>query len=176
MDRVVVVGGPGSGKSTLARELAHAIGAKHVELDGLWWQQDWAPSDPVVFANAVRSALDDAGRWVADGNYFDEAADLIWDRADTLVWLDLPRPIALRRALTRTVGRLVRREVLWGTNKETLGVLLPSSVRALWKRWPSYSDRIAGLLSDPRPGLTVIRLTTPAQVDRWRAELSAASS
>lgn len=121
-------------------------------------------------------ALPADGRWVADGNYLDTLPDLLWARADTLVWLDLPRALSLRRALVRTVRRLATRKVLWGTNRETLSVLNPSSLRALWHRWPIYQERIAAQLQHPRPTLTVIRLSSPREIASWTASLTSPAS
>ncbi|MFN3255600.1 MAG: hypothetical protein ACE37B_07885 [Ilumatobacter sp.] len=38
-------------------------------------------------------------KWVVDGNYIDEIADLAWPAADAVVWLDPPRHVAIRRAV-----------------------------------------------------------------------------
>ena len=55
--------------------------------------------------------------WVVDGNY-SAVRDLVWDRADTVVWLDLPRLVVVRRITTRSIRRVVRREELWNGNRE----------------------------------------------------------
>lgn len=90
MQRISVVGTSGSGKSTLARELARALDAPVVELDALHWLPGWAERPDEEFAVAVAQAA--AGeRWVIDGNYSKLVQPLVWDRADTVVWLDLPR-------------------------------------------------------------------------------------
>jgi hypothetical protein len=34
--------------------------------------------------------------WVIDGNY-SRVLDIVWARADTVVWLDLSRPVVMRR-------------------------------------------------------------------------------
>ena len=55
--------------------------------------------------------------WVVDGNY-SVVRDLVWDRADTVVWLDLPRLVVVRRITTRSIRRVVWREELWNGNRE----------------------------------------------------------
>ena len=53
-------------------------------------------------------------RWVMDGGY-SPIRDLIWSRADTIVWLDYPMPTVLGRWARRTVSRIrSRRGVLAG--------------------------------------------------------------
>lgn len=168
MQRVVIVGGPGSGKTTLARRAARALSAVHVELDALWWQPGWVHREPAEFVDAVREVLSSTPRWVVDGNYVHEIAESVWPLADTLVWLDLRRGLGFRRAVVRSVRRLVTRQELWNGNRQTLDVLGPRSLWRLWSRWPSYPERIRLLLdSGVAPDLTVVRLVSPAAVRRW---------
>jgi adenylate kinase family enzyme len=120
MRRVSVVGGSCSGKTTFGRSLAEILGVPFVELDALNWQANWTMTEAGVFQEAVRGAT--AGdAWVVDGNYGGRGArDIVWPRADTVVWLDLPLTLTLRRMWSRTNGRISRQEKLWGGNQETI--------------------------------------------------------
>jgi hypothetical protein len=60
-----------------------------------------------------------APAWVVDGNY-SVVRDLVWDRADAVVWLDLPRRLVMRRVILRTLRRAVTREALWNGNREPM--------------------------------------------------------
>jgi adenylate kinase family enzyme len=167
VDRVVVVGGPGSGKSSVATHLAAVLGIEHVELDGLWWGRGWVHVDPGTFMERVRDRLRVRSRWVVDGNYLEEGGRLVWRAADTLVWLDLPRRIAVRGAVVRTTRRVLVRQALWHGNRESLRILGPRSLSALWRRWPSYGGRISSMLAEPEAGhLDVVRLRSPSDVRR----------
>jgi adenylate kinase family enzyme len=119
MQRVVVIGCTGSGKTTFARALADALGAGHLELDGLHWGPNWTPAPRDVFRARVEAALADRERWVVDGNYR-AGRDLIWPRADAVVWLDYSLPLILARLTRRTFGRGLRRTELWNGNREQL--------------------------------------------------------
>jgi len=44
--------------------------------------------------------------------------DLIWRRADTLVWLDYRLSLIMWRLIVRTFRRVATREVLWNGNRE----------------------------------------------------------
>ena len=118
--RVSVVGGSCSGKTTFGRALAEILGAPFIELDELNWQPNWTMTEVEEFKARVRVAT--AGEaWVADGNYGGRGArDIVWPRADTVVWLDLPLPLTLVRMWRRTTRRIRRRESLWGGNQETI--------------------------------------------------------
>jgi adenylate kinase family enzyme len=155
----VVVGGPGSGKTTFSRLLAARLGVQHVELDALWWGPNWTPASVEDFAESLRDAVG-GDAWVLDGNYYDVgAADLVWPAADTLVWLDPPRWLAVSRVLRRSIGRVLSRTELWSSNRQGLNTLTPASISRLVRRWPSYSARVDELLTTRQvPGLTVVRV------------------
>ena len=85
--RVSVVGNSGSGKSTLASALAEHLEVPWIELDSIYHQPGWIPLPAPDFRARVEAAA--AGdAWVIDGNYT-AVRDLVWARADTVVWLDL---------------------------------------------------------------------------------------
>ena len=90
MRRVNVVGSTGSGKTTFGTELARRLVIPHVELDALSWEANWVTVPTPVFRERVSAAVA-AGRWVVDGNY-SATRDLVWARADTVVWLDFRLP------------------------------------------------------------------------------------
>ncbi|HXF51054.1 MAG TPA: hypothetical protein VNM43_05175, partial [Dehalococcoidia bacterium] len=56
--------------------------------------------------------------WVCDGNY-GVVRPLVLAQADTVVWLRLPFPLVYFRLWRRTVTRAWRRDLLWGTNRES---------------------------------------------------------
>jgi adenylate kinase family enzyme len=173
VQRVVVVGGPGTGKSTLARVVSATLGAEHVELDALWWDAGWVPSDPGQFVMKTRDCLLDTKRWIVDGNYLDVVGRAeVWPAADTVVWLDLPRRVAFRRTIQRSARRVFTRQSLWSGNREQLSIFAPSSLARLWNRWPRYGEQIQALLKEPDlDHLEVVRLRSPRDVRRFRRTL-----
>ena len=105
-ERILILGRTGSGKTRLARELAAALGVPHVELDSLYFGPDFSRAPLSLLRERTSAAL--AGdRWVTDGNKR-AVRDLVWPRADTIVWLDYPVYVSLwrlaKRARTRTLA------------------------------------------------------------------------
>ena len=117
MYRVVVIGVAGSGKSTVARELGERLGVPHIELDSIFWQAGWTKLDEDEFAVRVREATESGG-WVVDGNYSPRIRQITWTAADTVVWLDLSRPVIMWQLARRTVPRIISGAELWNGNRE----------------------------------------------------------
>ena len=119
-DRIHVIGNSASGKSTLAARLADALGAPLVELDAINWQPGWIglnTTDPAEFERRIREATR-GERWVVAGSYRRVCQRTFWPRLDTVVWLDLPLRLVVRRFLRRTWKRWRSGELIWGTNRE----------------------------------------------------------
>jgi hypothetical protein len=164
--RIWIKGASGSGKSTLSRELARHLELPHVELDSLHHGPQWAAASAEELQARVLDALDDARGWVVDGNYDSKLGRLVLERAELIVWLDLPLGTQLMQLLRRTARRWWRREVLWNGNRESLKgafwggeALFPWAVRTHFRyrrQWP----RLLAARS-------VVRLRTRADVDAW---------
>jgi adenylate kinase family enzyme len=118
--KIAVVGSSGSGKTTVARRLAQQHGLPYVELDALHWGPNWTECPADEFRARVERALSPAG-WVADGTYHGKLGDSVLERADVVVWLDLPLRVVVRRVGVRTLRRVRNREELWNGNRETWG-------------------------------------------------------
>jgi adenylate kinase family enzyme len=173
--RVSVVGNSGSGKTTIAVAVAEVIGAPHLELDAVFHQPNWTPLDTETFRAKV-GAFVAADAWVVDGNY-NSVRDLVWGRADTVVWLDLPRWRIMRQLTARTLRRMATRQELWNGNTEpwrNLCRLDPeqSILRWAWTQHDKYAERYRTAMHDPANAhLRFIRLTSPAAVARFVAGL-----
>jgi adenylate kinase family enzyme len=172
-DRISVVGNSGSGKTTLARSLAAHLGVPHLELDAVAQQPNWTMLDDAEFRRRVGHFI--AGpRWVTDGNYTKAGVlDLIWSRAETVIWLDLPRPLVMSRVIRRSLRRLVTREELWNGNREQLPNLLSSDpnrnvILWAWSNYPHVRQKYERRRQDPVwAHLEFIRLGSRAEVRDW---------
>src|SRR5262249_25672391 len=116
-DRIAVVGSTGSGKTTLAQRLASLLEVPHIELDTLWWEPNWTNVPVDEFQRRVLAAVNQPP-WFIDGNY-SAIRDLIWQRADCLIWLDYSFPVIIRRLIARTWRRVVKGEKCCNGNRES---------------------------------------------------------
>ena len=115
--RIAITGPSGSGKTSLAAELARTVGLRHVEIDALHHGPNWESCGPEVLRERVLAAIEGDG-WVTDSTYHTMLGDLVSERADVLVWLDLPIPLVMWRLLRRTYVRSRDRIELWNGNVE----------------------------------------------------------
>jgi adenylate kinase family enzyme len=173
MNRISVVGTSGSGKTMFAGKLSKILSVPHVELDALNWEADWTTAPPDVFRSRVRAAIS-ADRWVVDGNYSKIVRGLVWERADTVVWLNYSFPVTLYRIVSRTLRRLITREECCNGNRESLRITLSRDSIVLWvlqtyhRRRAEYPALLATL---EKRGAQIIMLHSPREADRWLARL-----
>ena len=168
-----MVGNSGSGKSTAGRRLARGLGVPFVELDAIFHQPGWAPLAAAEFCARVAEAAAGDG-WVIDGNY-SAVRPLVWARADTVVWLDLPRHVVMRQIVWRTLRRAAFRIELWNGNRERWANLFTwqpeeSVISWAWHRHAVYRERYAAAMQDPAYAhLRFVRLARRRDVRRFLA-------
>jgi len=168
--RLVIKGSSGSGKSTLAAELARRFGFVHVELDALYNGPNWSRATSDELRGRLEAVLDDDRGWVADGNYDSLLGTTLLDRAEVIVWLDMPLATKVIRLTHRTVRRWVTREPLWNGNRESFKgmfggpkALFPWALRTHFRHRRQWPRSLAG-----RP---LVRLRSDAEVVAWLAAL-----
>lgn len=168
--RVLVAGTAGSGKTTLAVRVGQALELPHTEIDSLFHGPNWTPR-PSFLADVDSFTRQE--RWVTEWQY-SAVRDLLADRADLLVWLDLPRTQVMRQVILRTLRRRLRRQVLWNGNREPpLWTVLRDRdhiVRWAWRTNALCAARVAAL-QERRPGLPVVQLTSHHQARVWIQDL-----
>lgn len=120
--RISVTGSSGVGKTTFARALERSLAVPRLELDSVFHLADWQPRERGEFRRIVAEFAEQP-KWIVDGNYT-SVRDIVWARADIVVFLDLPRWRIMSQLVPRTLRRMVVRETLWNGNRERLRNLL----------------------------------------------------
>lgn len=158
----------------LARKLAAGLGVPCVELDSVFHQPGWAPLPTEEFRRLVAARTSEDG-WVVDGNY-SSVQPIVWARADTVVWLDLPKRTVMRQVAWRTARRAVSRKELWNGNREPLSNFFSwapekSIVSWAWHNHARYHARYGAAAADPANAhLTFVRLTSREEITRFVAD------
>ena len=167
MQRVAVLGPAGAGKSALAVELGRRTGLPIVHLDVLFWREAWAPA-PRDEARHDLAAAASEDRWIIEGNFLpDDPAehDPRLERADTVIFLDLPRRTCLRRVLVRLVrDRGRRRPDLPEGADEGLDLAL---LRWIWSYPKTDRPRVLELLGHLDERVALHHLRTSRDVSRF---------
>ncbi|MEX2323885.1 MAG: hypothetical protein WEA29_08980 [Acidimicrobiia bacterium] len=170
MERISVIGSSASGKSTMARTLADCLHLPYLELDAVFHQPGWQPKPDDEFQADV-SAFVAADRWVVDGNYTSHGvSQLVWPRADTVVWMDPPRRVVMIRVIRRTLRRIITREELWNVNREPWSNLYSTKAEKniivwAWTRFEHTRAKYEAMLTDGTwAHVNVVRLRKKREV------------
>jgi adenylate kinase family enzyme len=175
VQRILVTGITGAGKTTLARAVAGRLGIGFHEMDALalrgpGWQENPRLREDV-------DAISAEPGWVFDSLGYPQVRDLLWTRADGIVWLDYRRRVVMSRVLRRSAVRTLRRQRVFGGNVETVRFWFTRDHPAWWA-WAQYEARRAEIAARcERFGpLEVVRLGSPRAAREWLAALPSPGS
>ncbi len=167
--RIAVLGSGGAGKSTASRVLAQTLGLPLWHLDALYWLPGWQARPNAEWASMQRELVQ-ADRWIVDGDYQRTLAIRL-ERADGVLFLDLPRLICLRRAAWRAIR-------LYGRVRPDIGEGCPEHLDLEFFAWIwSFPRRTRGRLlaardAAPREQIWVVP-RSPREVRQLLSELQA---
>jgi adenylate kinase family enzyme len=171
VQRIVVGGSSGAGKTTLASRIADELDMPFTELDSFFHGPGWTKR-PTFVADVTAFIAQD--RWVTVSLGYPALGDLLWDRADTLVWLDYPRWLCETRVVRRSLARGLLRRKLWNGNRESLTRMVRDPEHPVRWSWQHYDEKrrlVLDRIDNPRwAHLTVVPLRSPADTDRWMRE------
>ena len=169
---MVVIGSGGAGKSVFSRRLAERTGLPLIHLDVEFWSPGWVPMADDLWEARVRELVS-GERWIMDGNYGGTMA-LRFTRADTVVFLDLPRVVCVLSAIWRSIRyrRDARPDMTEG-NRERFD---PAFLRWIWNYPRMRRPGIVRQLDALPPTVAVVRLRSRREMREWLEALPALSS
>lgn len=171
MKKFNVIGTTGSGKSTFSRRLAEQIKCPYIQMDQLFWKENWQESDDDEFFPEVKKAVSGSA-WVLDGNYSRTNA-IKWHNVDAIIWLDYSYPRTLLQLFNRTLNRISSKEELWpGTgNVETFRKSFMSRESILlwfFKNYKKNKSRYSKLMkSSELKDVQLIHLRSPQEASHF---------
>ncbi|MCG0065999.1 adenylate kinase [Streptomyces tricolor] len=172
MRKIALFGPPATGKTTLARWLSAELGHPHTDLDDILF----TPDGPLPLPEFRRQAgeVTQADAWIVEGN-FSKLADVVWHRADVLVWLDFPLPLIMYRIVRRSLCQLTGHDdspqaqrLTWSKAFFNRRSLLRTAIRKYRNNRPRYAQQVSETAA---LGVKVVRLRSPHEVLRWREDV-----
>lgn len=99
MNKIAIIGPPGAGKTTLARQLGEILNIEVIHLDRFFWHEGWEKAKPHTWEKKHLDLVQ-KDSWIIDGTYH-ESLETRLEAADTVIFLDMPRPLCTMRVITR---------------------------------------------------------------------------
>ncbi|RLQ93378.1 P-loop NTPase family protein [Falsibacillus albus] len=107
MKRIMVIGvSAGVGKSTFAKRLGTALNIPVFHLDAYFWKPGWVQASLEDFSSAQRN-IAERNSWIMEGNYTN-TYEIRAEKADTIIYLELPRRVCLFRVFKRWLKNIGR--------------------------------------------------------------------
>ena len=168
MKRIMIVGQPGSGKSTLARKLGSLLKLPVVHIDHIHWEAGWIErSGPEK--DRLCSEVHARDTWIFEGGRSPTWGERL-ERADTLIWLDIPLSIRAWRVFRRTLRH-------HGKTRPDLPDGCPEQfnmefVKWIWNTRKSARDKMRELYASAPEAKNKYQVQNKRQVDELIARLA----
>jgi len=160
MNRIMIVGQPGSGKSTLAASLGQLTELPVVHIDKIHWQSGWVERSKEEKTRLCLEA-EQQSRWIFEGGHSATWPSRL-QRADMLIWLDLPVALRLWRVFRRAVTSLGRTRPDMADGCPERLRSLPEFFTYIWQTRNSSRSGIERLIRGSATNCEVVHLRSDA--------------
>ncbi|QOD61124.1 AAA family ATPase [Polaribacter haliotis] len=130
--KIIITGTTCTGKTTLGRKLAKELSIIQIDLDDLHFLPNWVEKEKEIFVKDVNKEIQKYDEWIVSGSYQSLLKDTVWQEANTIIWLDYPLNLIIRRYFIRTYRRVFLKEKCCGENYETLAKTFSKESLFLW--------------------------------------------
>lgn len=171
--KLIITGTTCTGKTTLGKKVSDRLSLSQVDLDAYHFLPNWEEKDKPIFIQDVLNAIDDQKGWVVSGSYQTILKNTVWKRTETIVWLDYPLHVILRRYFIRTFRRVVYKEKCCGENYETVSRTFSKNSLFLWifKSYWKKKQRMNKWMNEDFSDKEWIILRHPRNATKFLAQL-----
>ncbi len=117
--KILIVGTSCTGKTTFGKSISEKSNIPYFDLDDFYWLPNWVEKADDVFLEDIKNEILSNDKWIVGGGYTSLVKELLWTKADTIIWLDYSLPLILSRFFKRTFRRIVYKEACCNGNYET---------------------------------------------------------
>jgi|SRR5690625_353828 len=170
--RIMVMGvSAGVGKSTFARELGKILEIDVYHLDRLYWKPNWIEASLDEFTTSQQRVVKH-DRWIIEGNY-NRTYDIRAQRADTIIYLELPLLVCLYRVFKRWIIHIGKTRPDMGEDcKEKLDYQFLKYIFTTYRRRKKQMrDRFQELIEN-NSEIKVVILNSKTQIQAYLEALS----
>jgi adenylate kinase family enzyme len=166
--RTIIFGSTGVGKSTMVRRIAEEFSLPVIDIDSLRRDAGKSATPEETFSNLVTESVK-GNAWIIDGSY-NSVQDIIWPRAEAIVWLDFSFWVFLSRLVKRSLYRIFIRKK---SERPVKGRYQPASerasnyLRAIFTGSQRRKRYFATLYNFKNAHLHIIRLSSPEEATIW---------
>lgn len=98
--KIVIVGVSASGKSVFGRALAQRTSIPLTHMDTIWWKAGWVETSEEEATEKLGS-ITTSSEWIVEGYIPKDARPFVFERADTIIYLDYSGSTAAWRYVKR---------------------------------------------------------------------------
>jgi len=165
MKKVAVFGNAGGGKSTLSKRLSEIAGLPLYILDKIQYLPGGAEVPQEEYKRTHQEILE-TERWIIDGFGCQETLWLRLERADTLVFVDLPLFVHFWWVTKRMIVGHFKPPEGWPENSPILSSSL-SSYRALWLCYKYLTPRYREYIKQVQSTKSVYHIRSTQQMSQF---------
>jgi adenylate kinase family enzyme len=169
MNKILVIGvSAGVGKSTFSRKLGEKLKLAVYHLDCYFWNPGWKEASEEEF-RARQIELVQHDRWIIEGNYR-TTLDIRMPHADTIIYIELPRIVAMYRVLKRWRMYLGKdRPDRAAGCKEQMEW---SFLKFIWTTYRARKKNFNKMLDQLKSEKNVIKLKSQSEIDEFLMKLN----
>jgi adenylate kinase family enzyme len=174
MKKIIIAGPVGAGKTTLSKLLSKKLSIPHIELDHIYWLPGWQVRPVEERIKIASEKISPLSKWIVCGNH-SYLKDVIWNNADTVIWLDYSFWRCFFRALKRAFNLIYTKKEICGGNRESFFHLFfskKSILVYLVKGYRKLKKRYSNMMNSPEyKHLTFVHLRSPKETEKWLGKL-----